>query len=269
MSHRGKSSRKPYTSRRNFSPKANAHARQNPTASFASRRVNPAASVASWRVNADPPSKNRVWDFFGETQSRTSVSWSQVVEPHREIDPEVTTTAQDAEYTALYYYGYRYYSPELGRWPSRDPIGEHGGINVFSFVHNAAVELVDTLGKKPTAPKAGKAFNICDCLWGAFTIHYEFRWGPFYDSFSEKIFSPNSKPFKNGCYHARYVKVEVTPKGGFSEIYDPKKGNSCAAWTGSLLPRVPSKYYVERKWRYHPMVFFDDGEGGNLASVKL
>ena len=22
-----------------------------------------------------------------------------------------------------YYYGYRYYSPALGRWPSRDPIG--------------------------------------------------------------------------------------------------------------------------------------------------
>jgi len=26
--------------------------------------------------------------------------------------------------TGLYYYGQRYYSPELGRWPSRDPIGE-------------------------------------------------------------------------------------------------------------------------------------------------
>ncbi len=28
----------------------------------------------------------------------------------------------------VYYYGYRYYSPELGRWPSRDPIGEWGGM---------------------------------------------------------------------------------------------------------------------------------------------
>jgi hypothetical protein len=27
------------------------------------------------------------------------------------------------------YYGYRYYDPETGRWPSRDPIGEPGGIN--------------------------------------------------------------------------------------------------------------------------------------------
>ncbi|MDI6810029.1 MAG: RHS repeat-associated core domain-containing protein, partial [Candidatus Eisenbacteria bacterium] len=28
--------------------------------------------------------------------------------------------------TGLLYYGYRYYSPELGRWLSRDPIGEMG-----------------------------------------------------------------------------------------------------------------------------------------------
>ena len=28
--------------------------------------------------------------------------------------------------TSVYYYGYRYYSSELGRWLSRDPIGEEG-----------------------------------------------------------------------------------------------------------------------------------------------
>ena len=27
-------------------------------------------------------------------------------------------------------YGYRHLSPELGRWTSRDPIGEWGGLNV-------------------------------------------------------------------------------------------------------------------------------------------
>ena len=29
--------------------------------------------------------------------------------------------------TGLVYYGYRYYSPRLGRWLNRDPIGEWGG----------------------------------------------------------------------------------------------------------------------------------------------
>jgi RHS repeat-associated protein len=95
-----------------------------------------------------PPSKNRVWDFFGETQSRTSVSWSQVVEPHRGIDPEVSTTAQDVEYTALYYYGYRFYSSKLGRWVNRDPIGEKGGVALYVAMNNQPSGSVDPVGKR-------------------------------------------------------------------------------------------------------------------------
>jgi len=46
----------------------------------------------------------------------------------------------------LYYYGYRYYSPRLGRWMSRDPIEEQGGLNLYGFVGNEPVHKVDTLG---------------------------------------------------------------------------------------------------------------------------
>jgi len=35
--------------------------------------------------------------------------------------PAVTENA-----SGLYYYGYRYYDPVIGRWPSRDPIEEKG-----------------------------------------------------------------------------------------------------------------------------------------------
>ena len=48
--------------------------------------------------------------------------------------------------TGWYYYGYRYYSPELGRWPSRDPIGEDGGVNLYSFTVNTPLLLFDMLG---------------------------------------------------------------------------------------------------------------------------
>jgi hypothetical protein len=44
------------------------------------------------------------------------------------------------------YYGYRYYDPVTGRWPSRDPIGEEGGINLYGFVHNRSPNFVDILG---------------------------------------------------------------------------------------------------------------------------
>jgi RHS repeat-associated protein len=51
--------------------------------------------------------------------------------------------------TGLYYYGYRYYDPETGRWPSRDPIEEEGGVNLYGFVGNDGVGWVDYLGLIP------------------------------------------------------------------------------------------------------------------------
>ena len=48
--------------------------------------------------------------------------------------------------TGLNYYGYRFYSPALGRWINRDPIGERGGVNLFAFVLNSPVGQVDYLG---------------------------------------------------------------------------------------------------------------------------
>jgi RHS repeat-associated protein len=46
----------------------------------------------------------------------------------------------------VYYYGYRYYSPELGRWPSRDPILEKGGLSLYVFSQNNPVNSVDFQG---------------------------------------------------------------------------------------------------------------------------
>ena len=45
-------------------------------------------------------------------------------------------------------YGYRYYDPLTGRWPSRDPIGEMGGTNLYGFVSNSPTQFVDLLGNK-------------------------------------------------------------------------------------------------------------------------
>ena len=53
---------------------------------------------------------------------------------------------------SLYDYGYRHYSPDLGRWISRDPMGEDGGVNPYSFLSNCSLWLVDYLGMAPTIP---------------------------------------------------------------------------------------------------------------------
>ncbi len=44
---------------------------------------------------------------------------------------------------------HRYYSPDTGRWLSRDPIGEEGGINLYAYVGNDVVNQTDIFGMSP------------------------------------------------------------------------------------------------------------------------
>ncbi len=49
--------------------------------------------------------------------------------------------------TELYYVRNRYYSPALGRWVIRDPIGYAGGINLYGYVSGWAPRLTDASGE--------------------------------------------------------------------------------------------------------------------------
>jgi len=51
--------------------------------------------------------------------------------------------------TGLLYYGHRYYDSVTGRWPSRDTIGEEGGINLYGFEGNDGVDWIDPTGLAP------------------------------------------------------------------------------------------------------------------------
>ena len=57
-----------------------------------------------------------------------------------------STKYQDDE-TDLIYYGYRYYNARTGRWVSRDPIGERGGISLYGFVRNGPISYADIDGR--------------------------------------------------------------------------------------------------------------------------
>ena len=46
----------------------------------------------------------------------------------------------------LVYYGFRYYSPAMAKWITRDPIGETGGVNLYALVLNNPVNWVDPWG---------------------------------------------------------------------------------------------------------------------------
>lgn len=50
------------------------------------------------------------------------------------------------EPTALQYHRARYYSPEMGRFLSVDPMGMAGGINIYAYARNAPLQFVDRTG---------------------------------------------------------------------------------------------------------------------------
>ena len=50
-------------------------------------------------------------------------------------------------------YGYRYYSPHLGRWFSKDPIAERGGNSLYAYSNNAPTNFVDLFGRAFQTPQ--------------------------------------------------------------------------------------------------------------------
>jgi RHS repeat-associated protein len=63
----------------------------------------------------------------------------------------------DHKMWVIHYYGYRYYDPNTGRWPSRDPIGERGGVNLYGFLNNNALTKYDLLGANENPVNVGYA----------------------------------------------------------------------------------------------------------------
>ncbi len=66
--------------------------------------------------------------------------------PMAKLNPFRFSTKYQDDETDLVYYGYRYYNASTGRWLSRDPIAEKGGLNLYGFVWNRSVDRFDSLG---------------------------------------------------------------------------------------------------------------------------
>jgi RHS repeat-associated protein len=80
-------------------------------------------------------------DGFGQDFTKSTTRYTT------ENPFQFSTKYLDRE-SGLYYYGYRHYDPETGRWVSRDSIGERGGLNLQSFVENDVVNHWDFSGNQ-------------------------------------------------------------------------------------------------------------------------
>jgi RHS repeat-associated protein len=155
-------------------------------------------------------------------------------------------------------YLYRYYDPVTGRWPSRDPIGENGGINLYGFVGNDGLNKWDILGLEGDEP--GKPYKECRLLKATPLAHGGVRrrwtttsWGGLvvtehveryitlreckFRCYHENTDSCPSLPCKNGNCRRDHG-VEVTPR---TNSNNPNR--SCAS-CASIAEEVRKKSIV-------------------------
>jgi RHS repeat-associated protein len=121
--------------------------------------------------------------------------------------------------TGFYYYGYRFYAPNLQRWLNRDPIEEKGGVNLYGFVHNSPLNGFDALGMRLT------------CI----------KWEPYWEA--EGYSSADE------CALKEYHELSVDEPGWF--IIGLPISWGCAIYDYALWKRVESmcKKQVCVKWR--------------------
>ncbi|MBI5674311.1 MAG: hypothetical protein HZC48_00585 [Nitrospirae bacterium] len=125
------------------------------------------------RIKADGTIRHYLRDALGSVIALTDDSG--VVKTTYSYDPFGNTTVsgessdnpfqytgRENDGTGLYYYRARYYSPELQRFISEDPIGLDGGdVNFYAYVGNNPVSWVDPLGLKAGDGCGDKKF---DCI---------------------------------------------------------------------------------------------------------
>ena len=105
---------------------------------------------------------------------RFSTKYTDVDGARKRVDGDAEGVARRAEeagapwalmrQSGLVYYGFRYYSPSLGRFLNRDPIGELGGSNLYGFVENDPVNGWDFLGldDELVCDPADSAAGLCN-----------------------------------------------------------------------------------------------------------
>jgi RHS repeat-associated protein len=99
-------------------------------------------------------------------------------DPYGRVTELQGSLASDFQYAGYYFHApsglslavHRAYNATLGRWISKDPLEEDGGVNLYAYVENDPTKWTDPMGRvdtnRPTVPPGQEPIDI----WGPGTI---------------------------------------------------------------------------------------------------
>jgi RHS repeat-associated protein len=121
--------------------------------------------------------------------------------------------------TGLGCWGYRYYSPRLRRSLTRDPLGEEGGLCLYTFANNGPIGAWDALGlqgSQPTATQSSQPTSTQSCCrcCAEDPVYQNAMWKKPGDALGEFKY-PSEK-------WARYFKIDIQMP------FKPDCGGDCA-----------------------------------------
>ncbi|MEI6056685.1 MAG: RHS repeat-associated core domain-containing protein [Lentisphaerota bacterium] len=102
------------------------------------------------------------YDAYGNLLAKTGSSPNSYMFSTKEYDSK----------SGLYYFGARYYDPEIGRWMSKDPMGMIDGPNMYLYCLNNPINFMDPFGyciswiQKYILSPAGKVWNLPNTVIG-------------------------------------------------------------------------------------------------------
>ncbi|QTN31241.1 RHS repeat-associated core domain-containing protein [Akkermansiaceae bacterium] len=207
-------------------------------------------NVSEYLDSAGAVAAHYEYDPFGNTTVATGAKAADF--SHR-----FSTKPLDAE-TGLYYYGYRYYDPVTGRWPSRDPIGERGGLNLYGFVENDGVNYLDRLGliECPVNCSGAKLGVMKGELGGFFHDRRDIdnvieNWnpgdGPTNGVSMEISFDGKPNPGEGECCFDSFMFIQIVKTNAGQQIDETKEGFALDGNSRSNpgYPSVPGNKYPE------------------------
>ncbi len=198
------------------------------------------------------------FDPYGNTISKTGALAD--VNPFR-----FSTKYLDSE-TGLMYYGHRFYNPEIGRFPSRDPIAELGGANLYAGMLNDPINAADPVGLSAQGVTCkGKPSCKEDCKWTGpvhpdrisgdrsdWWWHQIGKWIPRYSS------PPLQAHWKDQCA-TEYPRLDE-----IKTLYKPTSGSSDIGREGTSggVMSIESRW-----WAFWPLGYNGDDAGAMANSA--